>query len=163
MAAFKKAEGKRGFKGAPRGSFGAGKSLGGGFGGGKKFGGGFGGPKKFGAKKFGRDTRDSRDERPQVMYAAVCSTCGNPCQVPFLPSSDKPVYCRDCFAGRAALGGDRSSHKERKFPLAAGRTPQPHSAIDSAGGHGLKKQVEAMNAKLDRLIEVVETLVAGKE
>jgi CxxC-x17-CxxC domain-containing protein len=157
--AFRKDGGKTGFKkGAPRGSFG------GGFGGGKKFGGGykggshggFGGPKKFGAKKF------DRDDREQVMHAAVCSSCKKPCQVPFPPSPDKPVYCRDCFAGRAALGGDRSSSKERRFPLAAGRTPQPHTVpkYESGEGHSLKRQVDALNAKIDRLIEIVEGLVA---
>lgn len=147
--AFRKDGGKTGFKkGAPRGSFGGGSR---GFGGNK-----FGGVKKFG-KKF------DRDDRPQVMHAAVCSTCKNPCQVPFEPSSDKPVYCRDCFAGRAALGGERSFHKERKFPLAAGRTPQPAPKYESGEGHSLKKQVDAMNAKLDRLIETVEALVARQK
>lgn len=153
--AFRKDGGKQGFKkGAPRGSFG------GGFGGGKKFGGGsrgFGGPKKFGAKKF------DRDDREQVMHAAVCSTCKKPCQVPFPPSPDKPVYCRDCFAGRAALGGERSSFKERKFPLAAGRTPQPAPKYESGEGHSLKKQVDALNGKIDRLIEIVEGLSARQE
>jgi CxxC-x17-CxxC domain-containing protein len=157
MAGYKNEGGKRGFKGAPRGSFG------GGFGGGKKFGGGykggskggFGGPKKFGSKPFKKF-----EDRDQVMHAAVCSTCKKPCQVPFPPSADKPVYCRDCFAGRAALGGDRSSHKERKFPLAAGRTPQPAPKYESGEGHSLKKQVDALNIKIDRLIEMVEGLSA---
>ncbi|MEK7641731.1 MAG: CxxC-x17-CxxC domain-containing protein [Patescibacteria group bacterium] len=150
MAGFKNTGGKRGFKGAPRGSFG------GGFGGGKKF----GGPKKFGSKPF---KKFDRDDREQVMHAAVCSTCKKPCQVPFPPSADKPVYCRDCFAGRAALGGDRSFHKERKFPLAAGRTPQPAPKYESGEGHSLKKQVDAMNIKLDRLIEVVEAFLSRNQ
>lgn len=31
------------------------------------------------------------------MYSAVCHTCGAKTTVPFQPSGDKPVYCRDCF------------------------------------------------------------------
>lgn len=31
------------------------------------------------------------------MYPAVCASCGKETQVPFQPSGEKPVYCRDCF------------------------------------------------------------------
>ena len=34
---------------------------------------------------------------PRQMYAAVCSECGRETEVPFMPRSDKPVYCRECF------------------------------------------------------------------
>lgn len=34
------------------------------------------------------------------MFQATCSQCGNVAEVPFQPRSDKPVYCRDCFASR---------------------------------------------------------------
>lgn len=35
--------------------------------------------------------------REREMHDAVCSACGVTTQVPFKPSGDKPVYCRDCF------------------------------------------------------------------
>ncbi|SFH29252.1 CxxC-x17-CxxC domain-containing protein [Desulfotomaculum arcticum] len=31
------------------------------------------------------------------MFPAVCSNCGKETEVPFKPSGDKPVYCRECF------------------------------------------------------------------
>ncbi|MBN2458593.1 DNA-directed RNA polymerase [Candidatus Woesearchaeota archaeon] len=31
------------------------------------------------------------------MHKAVCSECGNECEVPFKPTEGKPVYCRECF------------------------------------------------------------------
>ncbi len=31
------------------------------------------------------------------LYPAICSNCGRETMVPFKPSGDKPVYCRDCF------------------------------------------------------------------
>jgi len=34
------------------------------------------------------------------MFPAVCATCGKDTTVPFQPSGDKPVYCRDCFQPR---------------------------------------------------------------
>ncbi|MFH1403790.1 MAG: CxxC-x17-CxxC domain-containing protein [Candidatus Altiarchaeota archaeon] len=42
------------------------------------------------SKDFGR--RPDRD-----MHDAVCSECGQPCQVPFKPTEGRPIYCRDCF------------------------------------------------------------------
>jgi CxxC-x17-CxxC domain-containing protein len=37
---------------------------------------------------------------PRPMYPAVCSNCGKDTEVPFQPRTDKPVYCRECFAER---------------------------------------------------------------
>ncbi len=34
------------------------------------------------------------------MYPAVCAQCGRETTVPFRPSNDKPVYCKDCFQPR---------------------------------------------------------------
>lgn len=31
------------------------------------------------------------------MHPAVCSNCGKDTEVPFKPSGERPVYCRDCF------------------------------------------------------------------
>jgi len=35
------------------------------------------------------------------MYPAVCAECGQQTEVPFQPTGDRPVYCRDCFAKRS--------------------------------------------------------------
>jgi CxxC-x17-CxxC domain-containing protein len=32
------------------------------------------------------------------MFDVTCAACGVQTQVPFRPSSDRPVYCRDCFS-----------------------------------------------------------------
>ena len=37
---------------------------------------------------------------PREMFTATCSSCGREAQVPFRPTSGKPVYCTDCFAAR---------------------------------------------------------------
>lgn len=37
---------------------------------------------------------------PRQMYPATCSNCGKQTEVPFQPRSDKPVFCRECFAER---------------------------------------------------------------
>ncbi|AET68938.1 hypothetical protein Desor_3443 [Desulfosporosinus orientis DSM 765] len=45
-----------------------------------------------------KQTSGRGGNRPQrEMYPAVCANCGVETQVPFQPSGEKPVYCRDCF------------------------------------------------------------------
>ena len=39
---------------------------------------------------------------PREMFPATCSSCGKETEVPFRPTSGKPVYCSDCFAQRRA-------------------------------------------------------------
>lgn len=45
-----------------------------------------------------RGRRDSRDRRDVQMTQVTCSSCGEECEVPFKPTSDKPVYCDNCFS-----------------------------------------------------------------
>jgi len=68
--------------GSSYGSYGAGGGYSAGGGGGGGYGGGGGG---------------YRDRGPREMFAATCSNCGREAQVPFRPTSGKPVYCSDCF------------------------------------------------------------------
>jgi CxxC-x17-CxxC domain-containing protein len=42
------------------------------------------------------DNRHSRDN-DRESTTVTCSDCGNQCTVPFVPRSNKPVYCSDCF------------------------------------------------------------------
>ncbi|MCZ6697378.1 MAG: zinc-ribbon domain containing protein [Planctomycetota bacterium] len=40
----------------------------------------------------------SADRRPQrEFHEVVCAECGTTTTVPFKPTGDRPVYCRDCF------------------------------------------------------------------
>ncbi len=41
---------------------------------------------------------------PRQMFPATCATCGQPTEVPFKPSGNRPVYCRDCFQSQRAGG-----------------------------------------------------------
>ena len=34
------------------------------------------------------------------MYDAVCADCGKETQIPFNPTNDRPVYCKECFEAR---------------------------------------------------------------
>ncbi len=37
------------------------------------------------------------DQSGRQLYDVTCAACGKPAQVPFKPSGDRPVYCRDCY------------------------------------------------------------------
>ncbi|MFA5271106.1 MAG: CxxC-x17-CxxC domain-containing protein [Candidatus Omnitrophota bacterium] len=38
--------------------------------------------------------------RERIMHKAICADCRKPCEVPFRPSGDRPVYCQECFSRR---------------------------------------------------------------
>lgn len=63
-----------------------------------------------------RPARSSFGEKK--MFKAVCDTCHKNCEVPFSPSSDKPIYCSDCFEkveknnGRNNSGGSNQNNKQ---------------------------------------------------
>ncbi|HLD50208.1 MAG TPA: CxxC-x17-CxxC domain-containing protein [bacterium] len=38
--------------------------------------------------------------RPREMFKATCAGCQKECEVPFKPSGDRPVYCKECFSKR---------------------------------------------------------------
>lgn len=101
----------------------------------------------------GRDSAGSRigGDRPMTMHSAVCSSCGKSCEVPFRPTGDKPVYCRDCFAGRAAMGGERSSRKDFRVENRA-----ENRSVGNTGNEELKRQLEIINLKLEKIIAIVE-------
>ena len=80
------------------------------------------------SKSYGRDRRDSRGRRDLEMTKVICSSCGKECEVPFKPTSSKPVYCDDCFAKKGKGG----------------------SAPD------YNKDFEIINAKLDKIMKALK-------
>ena len=59
--------------------------------------GGRDGGRNGGNRNFGGNNRSFGNDRPREMHKATCADCGKDCEVPFKPSRDKPVRCRDCF------------------------------------------------------------------
>ena len=51
------------------------------------------------------------DPSGRQLYDIKCAVCGKQAQVPFKPTGDRPVYCRDCYMeqrkGGAGRGMDR--------------------------------------------------------
>lgn len=105
-----------------------------------------------GSRGGGRSFGGEKRFRPAEMHKATCSNCGNECEVPFKPSGDKPVYCRDCFAKnrshdeRGFERGSRDNRNERpSFKRSEENYSQPSRNID----------LEKINSKLDQIIELL--------
>jgi len=47
------------------------------------------------------------DQLGRQLYNVKCAKCGKETQVPFKPSGDRPVYCRDCYMEqrKGGMGG----------------------------------------------------------
>ena len=64
--------------------------------------------------RYSRDDRGSRNNRDEST-TVTCADCGDECTVPFVPRSNKPVYCSDCFRQNKPedSGNDRGSRYSR--------------------------------------------------
>jgi len=132
-----------------------------------------GGEKRFGGRSGGFGRGDGgrggfgggRDRGPVTMHQAICDQCKKPCEVPFRPTNGKPVYCNTCFAGKKGTGNNRGGDRFPQKNYDGYRAPIK-SDFGSDTGKGtnyeLKKQLEILNTKMDRLIKAVETMAGTK-
>lgn len=114
-----------------------------------------GGRGDFKKKSWGNDRGGDRGSL--TMHRATCAECGRNCEVPFMPNGKKPVLCTECFGGNGDRGG-RSDFKDR-----APRREFSETSVKSAPNlDELKKQLNEINSKFDRLIELVEKVITEK-
>lgn len=125
--------------------------------------GGFRGPNKGGRpdfKKGGFGGGNRGGDRS--MHKAVCDECGNSCEVPFRPSSDKPIYCDDCFKDKRGNEAPRREFNDRGPRKDFGNKPNFSKPVNQSNSDDLKKQISEMNIKLDRLVSAIEKLSTSK-
>lgn len=122
---------------------------------GGRSGGRFGGRSGFG-RSSGRGFGDQGEERQ--MYQATCAECGNACDVPFRPTGNKPVYCRDCFS-QINAGPDGRSDDHGKRGDRDSRRPSARNfdrdRSNGVGGHSVEhidQQFAQLNEKLDKIL-----------
>jgi CxxC-x17-CxxC domain-containing protein len=90
-----------------------------------------------------RDSGSFERKRPE-MHEATCDKCGKQCEVPFKPSTDKPVFCSDCFRKEGGSGSGSRNFDSRKN-------------TDSQSGLS-SEQFKQINAKLDKIIEFLNNI-----
>src|SRR4030042_2735063 len=110
-------------------------------------GGGFDRNRNFGKRDFGGSRFGGRGEGGgrREMFKTVCSNCGKDCEVPFRPTSGKPVYCSDCFEKMGGRGQD--SPRQERPERSDFRVPAP--SFDQN-----KVQFDALNVKLDKILRL---------
>ncbi len=71
-----------------------------------------GGSDRGGFRPVGRPRFNDRGSNrgPVEMHKAICDNCRRECEVPFRPTSGKPVYCSNCFENQR--GGSESIRSE---------------------------------------------------
>ncbi|MFH1036621.1 MAG: CxxC-x17-CxxC domain-containing protein [Patescibacteria group bacterium] len=132
-----------------------------------------GGEKRFGGYGGGFNRRDGgrggfgggRDRGPVTMHQAICDQCGKPCEVPFMPTSGKPVYCNVCFGGKKETGNNRSKDRLSQKNYDGYKVPtKPDFGSDISKGNNdeVKKQLEILNGKMGLLIKAVEAMASTK-
>ncbi|MDR1101524.1 MAG: zinc-ribbon domain containing protein [Clostridiales bacterium] len=47
-----------------------------------------------------RTARKKANRAARENYETVCAQCGKTAVVPFIPKSDKPIYCSECYADK---------------------------------------------------------------
>ncbi len=93
-------------------------------------------------------------DRPRPMYKATCGKCGKECEVPFRPTGDKPVFCRDCF--RENGGGEARRPEERSFS-------QPSFQHGPSQNNEYKAQLDALTTKVDKILEILTVAMSVNE
>ncbi len=149
----------------------------------KKRGNDFGGKPKFGGDRQDRNAdrggfRGGSDKGGRSfgassaveLFPATCSTCHKPCEVPFRPSSDKPVYCSACFGkknqddGREFNGAQRSGDREFKKdvrPQKDDRSARFEIAPKNVDTDlvEVKRQLSSLEGKMNRVLDLLNAQV----
>jgi len=81
------------------------------------------------------DQRQGNDFRQRTLHKAICADCNKECEVPFRPSGDRPVYCKECFGKRKAGG----TFKARPEAAPREKEPIPVTHFDKRHGSAHRK------------------------
>ena len=101
----------------------------------------------------GNDRFGSRDRE---MFSAICDECGNECQLPFKPSSSKPVYCSKCFEER----GERSGlHDKPEYNRNQNRNFGNSSRDNNAGAMNTEKEIIDLKAQLNNVNQKLDKIM----
>lgn len=121
------------------------------------------GGRRFGGRNSGgRSFGGGRDFGNRDMHRATCAACGKDCEVPFMPSGDRPVYCSNCFESRRNEDGNSRGPAGRNFTRPNFEERRPYSSGGDRGNtrgndnSEFTEQIKNLNFKLDRILRILE-------
>jgi len=110
------------------------------------------------------DRRGSGPRRaPLEMHEVVCDKCGKTCEVPFKPTNNKPVYCRECFKqndsseprGESRSRPDDFSPRERPIRSRSSNTFAPKPGELDHNTNVSQEELDKLNEKLDKIMKAL--------
>lgn len=88
----------------------------------------------------GRSSRSGRDGSNFELTSVICASCHERTEVPFRPTTTKPVYCRSCFN----KDGSGESRDNSKFSKPRDSKPRDNSDLKD------------INKKLDKIMKALK-------
>lgn len=92
---------------------------------------------------------NDRGRGDRQMFDAICAECGRDCQVPFKPTTSKPIYCNNCFKGPDE--GDKRDFRRDK-PSFSRSNDRGYKQSDPM----IANQLDAINRKLDEILKSIK-------
>ena len=93
------------------------------------------------SQRFGRGGQDN-NYRERSFTKAICADCKAECEVPFKPTGDRPVYCKECFAKHKEGGGSfkaKFEHNPREGDFAKDRNFDKPRVRENSESNEIKK------------------------
>ncbi|HIJ10906.1 TPA: hypothetical protein HA278_02505 [Candidatus Woesearchaeota archaeon] len=69
--------------------------------------------RRFSKERFSQDSSYGRGNN-SGFTEVICASCGKKTDVPFKPTSNKPVYCRDCFGNKDRVRSSSPHNNDSK-------------------------------------------------
>ena len=79
------------------------------------------------------------------LHKVVCDKCGVTCEVPFRPTNNRPVYCRECFKKNEPSGQSGKFESRGK----------PNDRFESKPNPS-PEELEKINRKLDKIMRALK-------
>ena len=109
-----------------------------------------------------RSSRYSRDDRKRESATVTCADCGTECEIPFIPKTDRPVYCSDCFKQNKPQDSrdDRSSRYSRD-DRSSRYSRDDRSSKSSYGRESDKDDSRPKKSKSDKFLRKQESFYSN--
>ena len=91
------------------------------------------------------DRRDSDRSSRLELHKVVCDKCGVTCEVPFRPTDNRPVFCRECFKKNKSPG------QSNKFESGGKSNDRFESKSNPSA-----EELEKINRKLDKIMRALK-------
>ncbi|MDA1197393.1 MAG: hypothetical protein O2779_05550 [Nanoarchaeota archaeon] len=114
--------------------------------------GGYQGPKSKGSYSRNRESRYGEGRRELELTKVTCAECKKECEVPFKPTSKKPVFCRDCFSKKEGNSDRRESSYERPRNGSSYDKPRRESSYEKPSNDDNK----SIHEKLDKIMQALD-------